>query len=304
MRIIGYLNIGSNLIWKKSVLGKIYKAKIGNKMYQIHFLRPSSKITDYNCDISLVVPNIVCEMGLKDNYIEFGDIIEYGDFNSIINYVIITGEVSSDNEIEEIYSKIDKWVYSFLSILKLSGNIIRQENKVKYKSNYLELFIEKNNKYKRPVNMNMPILTINWNSQAISDSKVKQTIEILNKGTEIPKEYEYYLKALKYFEKGIYRNCVLECATEAEMAVSNRIIFNFEKNKIKNYCNIINNDHDGLESKYKKLIYFNDRQKLDITKISKPRNKAIHAGTEISKEEARESLNITKKLLDNFNKFY
>lgn len=88
------------------------------------------------------------------------------------------------------------------------------------------------------------------------------------------------------------------------MAVSNRIIFNFEKNKIKNYCNIINNDHDGLESKYKKLIYFNDRQKLDITKISKPRNKAIHAGTEISKEEARESLNITKKLLDNFNKFY
>lgn len=304
MKVIGYLDVSLNLFWKKSVLGEIYNIKIGNKEYQLHFPKLSDKIMASNYNFSLVAPSIISELGISDNNKNYGDIIDSTDLDCIINYVVITGDVSNDNEIRDIYNIIDKWVHSFLSILKLSGDIIRQENKIRYRSNHLELFVEKRKKYGRPKIGNGATLTINTKVDAISKTQVKKAIELLNNGIEIPIEYEYYLKGVDFYEKNNYRSCVLECATAAEMAVTNRIEDNLEKIGVKDYKNFLNEDHSGLESKFKKLIYFNDKQNLDISRICTPRNRAIHAGVEVEKKEAKECLHITKLLLDNFYKFY
>lgn len=304
MKVVGYLDISSNLFWKKSVLGKIYNINIGNKEYQLHFPKLSEKITTSSHNYSLVSPSIISELGVSDNDKNYGDIIDSSDFDCTINYVVITGDVSNDNEIGDIYNIIDKWVHLFLSILKLSGDIIRQENMIRYKSNYLDLFVQKRKKYGRPKNGNEATLIINVKIDAISQPQLIKAIELLNKGIEIPIEYEYYLKGVDFFEKKNYRNCVLECATAAEMAVSNRIEYNLKKIGVKDYKSFLNEDQSGLESKFKKLIYFNDKQNLDISRICTPRNHAIHAGTEVEKNEAKECLHITKLLLDKFNKFY
>lgn len=302
MNAIGFLNIASNLLWEKTVLGKIYTININGIDYKIHFPRLSEKTTKDNYNLSLIAPKIVMEHNLNEDYVEFGDVIDSPNYDCFINYVVISGEVSSDKEIEELYFKIDEWVLSFLNIIKIIQNIIIHESKVDYVSDRLELFIKEND-YKSPSNINMPKITFYVNRQVVSNNTVNKAIRLLNNNVSIPEEYRYYLNAISNYEKRQYRNCILECATAAEIVVTNRLIEKCIQNNIEGYEDTIEK-YNGLKNKMDALVFFNDKPKIDIRKISKPRNTAIHEGKDIDEKEAKECLETTKELLDKFRKFY
>lgn len=302
MNAIGFLNIASNLLWKKTVLGKIYTININGIDYKIHFPRLSEKTTKDNYNLSLIAPKIVIEHNLNEDYVEFGNVIDSPNYDCFINYVVISGEVPSDKEIEELYSKIDEWVLSFLNIIKIIQNIIVHENKVDYVSDRLELVIKEND-YKSPSNVNMPKITFYMNHQAVSNNTVNKAIRLLNNNVSIPEEYRYYLNAISNYEKRQYRNCILECATAAEMTVTDRLVENCKKNQITGYKSAIKN-YKGLESSFDALVFFNDRPDIDISKITTPRNNAIHLGKKIEEAEAQECLKSTKRLLDKLKIFY
>lgn len=302
MNAIGFLNIASNLLWKKTVLGKIYTININGIDYKIHFPRLSEKTTKDNYNLSLIAPKIVIEHNLNEDYVEFGNVIDSPNYDCFINYVVISGEVPSDKEIEELYSKIDEWVLSFLNIIKIIQNIIIHENKVDYVSDRLELVIKEND-YKSPSNVNMPKITFYMNHQAVSNNTVNKAIRLLNNNVSIPEEYRYYLNAISNYEKRQYRNCILECATAAEMTVTDRLVENCKKNQITGYKSAIKN-YKGLESSFDALVFFNDRPDIDISKITTPRNNAIHLGKKIEEAEAQECLKATKRLLDKLKIFY
>lgn len=302
MNAISFLNIASNLLWKKTVLGKIYTININGIDYKIHFPQLSEKTTKDNYNLSLIAPEIIKEHNLREDYVEYGSVIDSPKYDCFINYVVISGEVPSDKEIEELYSNIDKWVLSFLNIIKIIQNIIVHENKVDYVSERLELFIKEND-YKSPSNANMPKLTFYMNHEMVSNNTVNKAIRLLNDNVSIPEEYGYYLNAISYYEKRQYRNCILECATTAEMSVTDRLVENCKKNQIIGYKSAIKN-YKGLESSFAALVFFNDRPDIDISKITIPRNNAIHSGKKIEEAEAQECLKATKKLLDELKKFY
>ena len=301
MYVVGYLNIESNILWKKSVLGKVYKVNICENEFQIHFPNMPKKFKIVDNRVPLGNPYIIDKLKLRENFVEFGT-LDTPENDSIIDYVVITGEVESRKNIEKLYNNIDKWVYSFLNTTKLSKDIIVTKHRVEYKSEHLQLFVKEDN-YTSPSFLNTPTITISLREKSIGNTCVNKVIKILNEGVFIPKEYEYYIKAVEYFESGEYRNCVLECATAAEMVVTNRMIDNCEEKGIKGYMDTIKK-YNGLQSKYNALIFFDDRISVDITKISKPRNDAIHSGEKISREEAKECLSNTKRLLDRYKKFY
>lgn len=302
MNVIGFLNISSNLLWKKTVLGKIYTVNICGTNYKIYFPRLSDKITNDNYSMPLNAPEIIMEHNLREDFVEFGKVIDSPNYDCFINYVVISGEVSSDKDIEELYSKIDEWATSFLNIIKIIQNIIVHENEVNYVSNRLELFIKEND-YRSPSNINMPMITFYMNREMVSNNTVNKAIRLLNENVPIPEEYGYYLNAIRNYEKRQYRNCILDCATAAEMVVTYRLEENCKKNKITGYKNTIKN-YKGLESSFDALVFFNDRPDIDISKITTPRNNAIHSGKKIEEVEAQECLKTTKKLLDKLKKFY
>lgn len=296
MNVGGYLKIKTNMVWGKSVLGKVYSVSINGIKFQIHFPKLSEKRD------SLVSPDIINELHLNDKSIEYGFVLSSPNNDSIIDYVVITGEVSNSQEIKELYEQIDNWVIDFLSIIKLKKDIIATKGCIKYKSDCLELFVINNNNAIRS-NANSAIITFTQITQTISNGCVNSAIDIINKGISIPEEYKYYLRAVKYYENKQYRYCVLECATAAEKVITNRIIENCERNCIKGYKHTLRK-YNGLESKYGVLIFFDDNPQLDIKKIAKPRNNAIHNGKDISVSDAKECLHITKKLLDKYKKFW
>ena len=302
MNVVGYLNIGSNLLWDKGVLGKTYNIKICDVELKMHFPQLSNEIDIDNYNKSLIAPKIINDLELREDYVDYGIVISSPKYDCHINYVVITGEISNYEKIKELFIEADNWVHSFINIIKLKQNIIVHESGIEYDSNLLELFIKEKN-YASMSNVNMPTFTFYINEDTINNNCVKKTLEILNNNIIIPVEYEFLLKAIEYYEKKQYRNCVLECATASEIVVTNRIISNCEKNNIKGYMDTIKK-YNGLESKYRILLFFNDKPQLDINKITTPRNKAIHNGKNITEDEARECLKITKKLIDTYIKFY
>lgn len=301
MNVVGFLNIKSNILWKKSILGKVYNVNICDSEFQIHFPKMPIKFEIVNNRIPLQQPDIIDELRLKDNFVEFGS-LDTPENESIIDYIVITGEVDNKKDIEKLYNNVDKWVFSFLNTIKLSNDIIVSKHKVEYISNKLELFVKENN-YKSSSFLNTPTITISIREKSIGNTCVNKVIKLLNKGISIPEEYEYYIKAVEYYENKKYRNCVLECATAAEMVVTNRMIDNCEEKGIKGYMDTIKK-YNGLKSKYNALVFFDDRIQVNITKISKPRDDAIHSGKKISRDDAKECLSTTKKLLDGYKKFY
>lgn len=301
MHIVGYLNIKSNILWKKSVLGKVYKVNICENEFQIHFPNMPKKFKIVDNRVLLGQPDIIDELKLGKDFVEFGA-LDTSENDSIIDYVVITGEVNNRNDIKKLYNNIDKWVYSFLNTIKLSKNIIVDKHRVKYISNKLQLFVKEDN-YSDSSFLNTSTITISIREQSVGNAYVNKVIKILNDGVSVPEEYEYYIKAVEYFESGKYRNCVLECATAAEMVVTNSMINNCEEKGIQGYMATIKK-YNGLESKYDALIFFDDRIQIDVAKISTPRNKAIHSGKKINRDEAKECLSTTKRLLDGYKKFY
>ena len=87
------------------------------------------------------------------------------------------------------------------------------------------------------------------------------------------------------------------------MTVTYRLIENCKKNQITGYKSAIKN-YKGLESSFDALVFFNDRPDIDISKITTPRNNAIHSGKKIEEAEAQECLKATKRLLDELKRFY
>ena len=81
MNAIGFLNIASNLLWKKAVLGKIYTININGIDYKIHFPRLSEKTTKDNYNLSLIAPKIVIEHNLNEDYVEFGNVIDSPNYD-------------------------------------------------------------------------------------------------------------------------------------------------------------------------------------------------------------------------------
>lgn len=308
MRAVGFLKIDSNLSWSKNVLNTVYTAKICDNEYKLHFPRLSSNINENNYNSNLLPPKIIEDLKFRSDYVKYGTPYFFPDLDSHIYNIVIEGNIPNDNDLElkKLFKNIDSWTNNFINLLKIITDNINLKDEVESESYLLNLFIEENNKFHNPSNMNIDTLIIHeCDNKVVSKKMVEKVINLLNNNIDIPAEYEFYLKGVDYFENHNYRNCVLECATAVDLALTNRIKWNFDQKGISDYNSILeSNTYNGIDSKYKALIFFDDKQNFDITKITKPR-RAIHTGDKITYDNASECIKITKKVLDKFyNKIF
>jgi hypothetical protein len=151
--------------------------------------------------------------------------------------------------------------------------------------------------------LDMGVISIEIGNDGVTKNQLTKVVEHASADIAPPPSHLLLVSALKHFNKKNYRETILNCATVLELLLAKILDdYLYEKKYEKKMCKYIQRQHNSL-GKYvetlKNLEVVNPGKKLDDIKsiISAPRNKAIHAGMEVTQIMAKQALDYTKELL-------
>lgn len=304
---VGFLKLDTKLLWKTTVLGKIYKVKIGKYNYFLHFPLMPECLVEYDEKLETIVgcslkaPKILNNVKNTYNLDSFGFIVEYDERLCKVNYLVLSSDGVDGLIQENLLQYTDNWLKNFLDILRLSTNNVTLKPKVDYLCDSMRIYnMSKNMLSPTSTQNSARIPMILYNDVPVDNKTTTNTISLLNHGISFLDSYKYYLSAKNYYYEWDFRTCVLNCATAAEIVIINRIMI---KRQTASHRKSFK-QNQGLKYKFNWLRSCGENIPIDINLITNPRNKAIHSGNIISLNEAKACLNETKKLLDLFEKFY
>ena len=143
MKLTGVLFIEEGLYCKKEILGKSYDAAIGGFDVKVVF----PQLCEQNGN------NVGCENPLSppenaENFknVDWGSVLEYPSYNSIVERVLIEAEVNDINDAKKLYDDALRWTQSIISFCELcTKRRLKLKSKIESDNTNLQLFY--NNEY-------------------------------------------------------------------------------------------------------------------------------------------------------------
>lgn len=303
--VYGFLNFENSFLFQKEVLGSCLNANVKDVDVKLYFPRISPNIAEEIKETSLFSKYIIApDLNITNLNPKFkwGYLMSYPDMISQINNIIIA--FPSGNE-DEICNYIEEWLNLLFKYCKLISRIIvfnDNPNKIII-GGPLRLFSIVNNeviKINRTYSSATLNIQIKTKENAISLNQLTLAIKLAS-NRPINLEDELILSAYNELENNNYRKCVIEAGTSLEVLLTKRIEEEFINQNI--------TFGDKLLEKYKTLSgRFELLNALGVrlptsdykTKIIKHRNVAVHTGSTLTKETAKEVIKETEKYIDEF----
>lgn len=143
------------------------------------------------------------------------------------------------------------------------------------------------------------LTSIKLHSNGFNKATLTKSLKLTGGVTSLPGHYQQLISALRYFNNENYRQCVLDASTAIEMAMTQMLDLKLTSLKP--------SERKLIQDKYKQIMGLWDclgqlgvsmPPQNDIqSKIAEPRNQAIHKGTVISKDIAKEALQFVKSFI-------
>lgn len=233
--------------------------------------------------------HIVAEKKIKGKF-------EIQEF-SCKGFVVISNTEIDNTTALKIHRTLESWLESF--ILRLELNLFADfdiEVDITTES-YPEAYIIVGDDVKR---LDSGPIEINFNlANSISFRDFAKAMHDFENKTLLDSEH-YLINALKLYNKGEYRQCLIDCATAVEIGLSEMFYVEIsEANEkllglIEMKYKMIANLREGL--KYLGIATPNELIEL----VAKPRNEAVHKGMTPARDDAYKALETTKSFVENF----
>lgn len=282
------------VLFNRDVLGKEFEVHLNRNKITIH--TPNNTPTNY-----------VGYLGSPEKYKElkeiyFGHVFDSRTGETAINSLVIEMNTAYEDESKIVndYSRIiDSYLKQFNDWAIVKTGQLFTENEVN--QDYEKTFFWESSRERIRISPNVKIICNLRNGIRLADvNDVENILHKIERNECFGLDFEYYKKAILNYRYEEYRECVLNSATACEIAISN-IIRNALSCGSLEEKDVIMNNISGLSQ----LCRFAKELGLPIPKfnqdyISKPRNKAIHRGDNVSAEQAKKSLLETRKVICDF----
>lgn len=309
--IIAFVDLKTNKLWSRSVLGKSFDVTISGISMKIHFPGLPSEWKNKReensrgyLDYPLVSPIISKQYKYGDEKIFYGKPWNHPSGSSYVEKIVISFEIEESelnlkkesirNEIQNAVIKFHKLLYIINESSILSGRVEQSPYRIDLYNDTL--------KERIPNHECINIMGyMHDDNDSITKRQLEKILNIISGKYEIPIEYEFFISGIRAYEYYDNRQCLFDLSTACEIAITTKIEELQSKLQVKNFLN----DYEMLKRKYKLLGLLNfDTSFADITAITEARNKAIHKGDEIANKEALEAIKVTRTILNKLSKFY
>ncbi len=212
----------------------------------------------------------------------------------ISSFDAITTEVA-----EELVQAIPSWIDSFLDSIEISLFLDLTNNDFEVEQGtvtwaYLTKKEEKPIQVKSTSSINMQINDL----PAISYGDLLESLDNLENGYIFDAEY-FLIEGLRYFNKKLYRQSLIELATAVELCLADLLQIELQDLDLKQK-ELIFNKYNNLHSLREALNKLDIEVSNDIERyIGKPRNDAVHKGLTPSKDDTERALKLAKEFIYN-----
>ena len=277
--ITGLITLSEEILCKKDVLGKSYRALVSGIEVAIAFPR-FPEFDPKDAQIGMKNPLLPPEIGREWNpSIEWGYPKWYPSCNSVVKNLavsVICDDEHVESVAEQIYSSIEKWDHAFIDylILKTKQSVKRNKN-VHRGTCSLQLMAEKYIPYKNQI-ISL-YFTVPQETEYASESIILDALSFAGSEKEMRLEYQMLLAAYEARRSNNNRLTIINACSAMELCLYGYI---------SKHCQELNYDSDlFLENKFRSL---GDRIKLAknfdplfpetdyITKVVNPRNSLAH----------------------------
>ena len=286
MKLMGVLFIEGGLYCKKGILDKSYNAVIGGFDVKVFFPKlckeNKNKVGSEN-------PLLPPENADDFKSVDWGSVLEYPSYNSIVERVLIEAEVNDINDAKKLYDDALRWTQSIISFCELcTKRRLKLKSKIESDNTNLQLFY--NNEYvSNDVHYKLSLRLAN-DDVFIDENQIIKSLEFSSSGKELLLEYQMLLSSYQSVIDEENRKAVLDACCAVEIVLTKLI---------RKYCLDKKIKKELLLSKYKTLgEKFFLLTKIDkkfpkvnfLDKIVTIRNNMIHLDNVFPNDDETKSL--------------
>jgi HEPN domain-containing protein len=305
MKIVGFFGFEKSVSLKAETLNRKIGIKIGN--FQGRLLTPSLPNDFYKKSEDYRKPLIQPKSAISFNeHLEWGRPYSWPSGNSeIFNFMLeinVDNKNFDDKEKKILIDSTETWInrlkhnlFAFDYFLEHKGSRVRSTSSLGF-----EYYIKIGENKPQEIESNrQDIIEIKLLTNAIDFKTLKKVLNSTSKNKKLCVEYQLIKNSKIALENHEYRKSIFECASALELCLTNLLKFKLKVNNEKLRTHILKMNN-SIEKKVKLLETIDVKLPSNkyLSDVSEIRNRAIHAGVDVTEEQAENAFRIVKSSLD------